>query len=148
MRESGVMDRTRYLESLRNVNIFAGCTKKQLDRVARVMTELAIPAGLTFIHENSPAYEFMVIESGTATVRRNGRKVATLGSGDVVGELALILHRPRSASVTADTDLKVLVVDARSFEPLLEEVPGLARRLLTTVAERLSQTAKPAELLH
>lgn len=142
------MDRTRYLESLRNVNIFAGCTKKQLDRVARVMTELVIPAGQTFIHENFLAYEFMVIESGTATVRRNGRKVATLGSGDVVGELALILHRPRSASVTADTDLKVFVVDARSFEPLLEEVPGLARRLLTTVAERLSQTAKPAELLH
>lgn len=142
------MSRTRYLESLRNVSIFAGCTKKQLDHVARVMTELVIPAGQTFIHENSPAYEFMIIETGTATVRRNGRKVASLGSGDVVGELALILHRPRSASVTADTDLKVLVVDARSFEPLLEEVPGLARRLLTTVAERLSQTAKPAELLH
>ena len=148
MRESDGMSRTRYLESLRNVGIFAGCTKKQLDQVARVMTELVIPAGQTFIQENSLAHEFIVIENGTATVRRNGRKVASLGSGDVVGELALILHRPRSASVTADTDLKVLVVDARSFEPLLDEVPGLARRLLTTVAERLSETAKPASMLH
>jgi len=148
MRESGVMNRTRYLESLRNVAIFAGCTKKQLDHVARVMTEVVIPAGQTFIHENSLAHEFMIIEKGTATVRRNGRKLATLSAGDVVGELALILHRPRTASVTADEALTVLVVDARSFEPLLDEVPGLARRLLTTVAERLSETAKPAELLH
>lgn len=148
MRESGGMSRSRYLESLRTVAMFSGCTKKQLDHVARVMTELVIPAGQTFIHENSLAHEFMIIEKGTATVRRNGRKVAQIGEGDVVGELALILHRPRTASVTADTDLTVLVVDARSFEPLLDEVPGLARRLLTTVAERLSQAAKPAELIH
>jgi CRP/FNR family cyclic AMP-dependent transcriptional regulator len=148
VRESGAMSRSRYLESLRNVAMFSGCTKKQLDHVARVMTELVIPAGNTFIHESSLAHEFMVIEQGTATVRRNGRKIAQLGPGDVVGELALILHRPRSASVTADTDLTVLVVDARSFEPLLDEVPGLARRLLTTVAERLSEAAKPSAIIH
>lgn len=142
------MSRTRYLDSLRSVALFNGCTKKQLDHVARVVTELVISAGDTFINEGSLAHEFMVIEEGSATVRRGGRKVATLGPGDVVGELALILHRPRNASVTADTDLRVLVVDGRSFDPLLDEVPGLARRLLTTVAERLSETAKPADLLH
>ncbi len=142
------MSKARYLAQLGNVSIFAGCTKKQLEHVARIVTELKIPAGANLMVEGSTAHEFVVIESGSAVVRRGGRKLAQLGKGDVVGELALVLHRPRNATVTAETDLTVLVVDARSFEKLLDEVPGLARRLLTTVAERLADNAKPSELLH
>ena len=66
----------------------------------------------------------------------------------MVGELALILRRPRTATVTADTDLNVLVVDERSFNTLLDDVPGLARQLLHTVAARMADNAKPAQLLN
>jgi CRP-like cAMP-binding protein len=142
------VSKTRYLDHLRNVPIFARCTKKQLDHVASIVTELRLPKGTEVMAEGSMAHEFIVIQTGTATVKRGGRKIASLGAGDVVGELALILHRPRNATVMAETDLSVLVVDARSFERLLNEVPGLARQLLTTVAERLADTSKPTELLH
>jgi len=142
------MSKSRYQDHLTKVPLFAGCTKKQLDHVASIVTELKIPAGEVLMHEGSVAHEFVIIESGSAGVRRGTRKVATLGAGDVVGELALVLNRPRNATVTAETDLKVLVVDSRSFNRLLDEVPGLARRLLTTVAERLADTSKPTALLH
>lgn len=140
------VSKTRYLDQLGKVGIFSGCTKKQLDHVASIVTELKMPPGTEMMTEGSTAHEFIIIQSGSAVVRRGGRKIASIGKGDVVGELALILHRPRNATVTADTECSVLVVDARSFEKLLDEVPGLARRLLTTVAERLADTAKPAQL--
>ena len=142
------MSKARYLNHLRNVSLFAGCTKKQLDHVASIVTELKLPAASVVMTEGSVAHEFLIIESGTAVVRRGGRKIAQLGPGDVVGELALLLQRPRQATVVADTDLTVLVVDARSFQRLLDEVPGLSRTLLATAAQRLADNAKPADLLH
>lgn len=142
------VSKARYLEHLRAVPMFANCTKKQLDQVARIVTELKISKGTNLMVEGEMVHEFVIIESGTASVRRGGRKVATVGPGDVVGELALILRRPRTATVTADTDVNVLVVDERSFNSLLDDVPGLARQLLHTVAERMADNAKPAELLH
>lgn len=142
------MSKSRYLDHIRNVPMFAGCTKKQLDHIASLVTELRIPPGEEVMVEGSVAHEFIVIESGSAIVKRGGKKLATLGPGDVVGELALILRRPRNATVVADTELTILVVDSRSFDRLIDEVPGLARRLLTTVAERLADNAKPRQLLH
>lgn len=142
------MSKARYLEHLRAVPMFSNCTKKQLEHVARIVTELKISKGTNLMVEGEMVHEFVIIESGSASVRRGGRKVATVGAGDVVGELALILRRPRTATVTADTDLNVLVVDERSFNALLDDVPGLARQLLHTVAERMADNAKPAQVLH
>jgi CRP-like cAMP-binding protein len=142
------MSRNRYLEHLRKVPIFSACTNKQLEHVARLVTEVNFPPGFTLMREGTLAHEFVIVESGTASVKKGGRKIASIGPGDVVGELALILDRPRNATVVADSEITLLAVDARSFEPLLDEVPGLARRLLTTVAERLADSGKPADLLH
>lgn len=144
----GDVSKSRYLNHLRNVPMFARCTKKQLEHVASIVTELSISKGTNLMVEGEMIHEFVIIESGTASVRRSGRKVATVGAGDVVGELAMILRRPRTATVTADSDLTVLVVDERAFNSLLDDVPGLARQLLQTVAERLADNAKPAQVLH
>lgn len=144
----GDVSKSRYLNHLRNVPMFARCTKKQLEHVASIVTELSISKGTNLMVEGEMIHEFVIIESGTASVRRGGRKVATVGAGDVVGELAMILRRPRTATVTADSDLTVLVVDERAFNSLLDDVPGLARQLLQTVAERLADNAKPAQVLH
>ena len=142
------MARDHYLEHLRSVPLLSGCTKKQLEQVASITTELRLPEGTTLMTEGTMAHEFIMIVSGTASVQRGGTTIADLGPGDVLGELALIMHRPRTATGVATSDMEVLVVDARSFGPLLDEVPGLARQLLTTVAERLSDGHSDDQLLH
>ena len=148
MWNNGAVSKSRYLNHLRNVPMFSRCTKKQLEHVASIVTELTIPKGTNLMVEGEMIHEFVIIESGSASVRRGGRKIASVGAGDVVGELAMILRRPRTATVTADSDLTVLVVDERAFNSLLDDVPGLARQLLHTVAERMADNAKPAQLLH
>lgn len=131
--------RDEYLEHLKTVPLFSQCTKKELTQLARLITPVTVHAGTTFIREGEIARELMIIEKGSATVRRNGRKVATLTTGAIVGELAVVLERQRNASVTADTDLEVLVIDSRSFSTLLDEIHGFARKLLHTVATRLAE---------
>jgi CRP-like cAMP-binding protein len=131
--------RDQYLESLRMVPLFSQCSKKELTEVARLVTPVVIHAGTTFIREGEIARELMIIEQGEATVKRKGRKLASLGPGAVVGETAVVLERQRNASVTADTDVSMLVIDSRAFGTLLDEVPGFARKILHTVATRLAE---------
>ena len=131
-----------YLKHLREIPFFAGCTKKELEEIAQLVTPITVHAGTTFIHEGSIANEMVIIDSGSVTVRRGGRKIATLGPGSVVGELAIILDRPRDSSVTVDEDSELLVLDRRSFSVLLDDVPGLAKKLLYTMAHRLADNAK------
>jgi CRP-like cAMP-binding protein len=70
-------------------------------------------------------------------VRRNGRRVGELGPGDAIGELSLLDHGPRTATVTAETELTALVLSAREFAGVIEEVPGLAQKLLGQLAARV-----------
>jgi CRP/FNR family transcriptional regulator, cyclic AMP receptor protein len=74
---------------------------------------------------------------GAATVRRNGKKVATLGPGSVVGELSLLDRGPRTATVTADTDCTLLVIDSRHFAGVLQDVPTLAGKIMAVLAGRI-----------
>jgi len=131
--------RDQYLDHLRTVPLFSQCSKKELNEVARLVTPVVIHAGTTFIREGEIARELMIIESGEATVRRKGRKIASLGQGAIVGETAVVLERVRNASVTADTDVSMLVIDSRAFGTLLDDVPGFARKILHTVATRLAE---------
>ena len=89
--------------------------------------------------EGDQGREAFVIIDGTATVKRNGRKVGTLGPGQSLGELSLLDHGPRTATVTADTDITVLVLSAREFAGVLEEVPSLAQKLLAQLAGRVRE---------
>jgi CRP/FNR family transcriptional regulator, cyclic AMP receptor protein len=135
------MARDEYLKHLASIPLFAECDKKELVEIGKLATEIEIPAGREFIKEGEFAQEMIVIIEGTATVTRGGEKIATLGSGDVVGELALLQHRPRNATVTADTKLDILVIDSGAMDALLDDIPGLAKHLLKTVASRLADPA-------
>jgi CRP/FNR family cyclic AMP-dependent transcriptional regulator len=77
--------------------------------------------------------------SGKAAVTRNGKKVANLGPGDYFGELALLDRRPRSATVTSETDMDVLVLSQRQFNGLLQSVPTIGRKMLSAMAGRLRE---------
>lgn len=90
------------------------------------------------MREGEPGHECFVIVTGTATVSRDGATVATLGSGAVVGELAPLTGGVRTATVTADSAMEVLVIAQREFNGLIEEVPGFAVQLLRNLAARMT----------
>jgi CRP-like cAMP-binding protein len=128
------MARLSHLDHLASVSLFSACSKKELQAVARASDQVDLAAGRALCEQGSIGREAFVILEGKAEVKRNGRKVATLGPGDTFGELALLDHGPRTATVTAVTPLKVLVIGAREFAGILDEVPPIAHKLLKSLA--------------
>ena len=131
--------RTSAADQLANVPLFSALSKRDLQRVAKASDEVAIEAGRTLVEQGRTGHEFFLILEGEAVVRRNNRKVATLGPGQHFGELAILDRGPRSASVVANTDMRVLVLGQREFVGVLDSIPGMSSKLLTTMAQRLRE---------
>src|SRR3954453_21589514 len=129
--------RNDYLDHLASVPMFAACSRKDLQRIARASDESAIPEGRELIRQGEIGREAFVIVDGKAKVERNGRKVATLGPGACIGELSLLDKGPRTATVIAETPLTVLVLGPREFSAVLDEVPGLSHKLLIALAQQV-----------
>lgn len=132
------------LEHLGRVRMFAAVPKKQLGLIGRAADEIRVPAGKILVEQGKPGFEFYLITEGQAVVTRNNRKVATLGPGEYFGELAVLDRRPRNATITAETDMELLVLGQREFSGLLDEVPGLAHKILQTMAGRLWEADQKA----
>jgi len=113
------------LDHLRAVRLFRNCSHKQLEHVASILDEVEIEAGRTLCRQGEAGHEAFVVISGEATVSVDGAEVDTIGPGHLVGEISLIDHGPRTATVVAKTAMEVLVVPGNRFSQLLEEVPGL-----------------------
>ena len=126
--------RDEHLKHLADVPLFASCSQKELRLIARAGTEVRMTAGTMIIDQGQTGREAFVVVNGTVTVKRNGRRIATLGPGAVVGELSLLDHGPRTATVICDTDCDLLVIDQRHFSGVISEVPSIARRLLENLA--------------
>src|SRR5271157_815086 len=124
--------------SLQGVPWFAACTDEQLREVARIAERLHIQAGEVILREGRLGRELFVILEGTATVTRAGRVVNIRHAGDYFGELAAIEAVPRSATVTATTDLEVLIIGPREFEAMME-IPGFRNALLTGMSRRIRE---------
>jgi CRP/FNR family cyclic AMP-dependent transcriptional regulator len=133
------MAREQYLDHLATVPLFAGASTKELRAVAKASVELTIDEGKEFVTQGDVGREAFIIVEGQADVSRGGQRIATLGPGDCVGELALLDHGPRTASVTAATPLTVLVLGPREFSGLLDEVPTLNHKMLTALASRVRE---------
>ncbi len=128
---------TDYLSHLANVPLFAGLSKRDLQRVGKVSEEVDVDAGRLIVDQGRTGHEFFLILDGAAAVKKNGRKTATLGKGQYFGELALLDRGPRSASVVAETPMTLLVLGQREFTGVLDEVPAMAHKMLATMAGRL-----------
>lgn len=128
-----------YVDHLASLPLFSSCSKRELQRIAKAGDEVSKEAGYVFVEQGEVGREACVILSGTVAVRRNGRKIATLGVGDQFGELALLDHGPRTATVVAETDVTVFVLTARNFRGVLEEVPPIAHKLMATLATRVRE---------
>ena len=133
------MARQSHLDHLASVPLFSACSKKELQAVARASDEIDLPAGRTLCEQDSIGREAFIIVAGKADVSRNGKKVATLGPGDCVGEMALLDHGPRTATVTAATDLSVLVIGAREFSAIIDDIPPIAHKLMRALAGRVRE---------
>lgn len=131
--------RDSHLDKLAEVPLFSACSRKDLQRIAKASDEVEVKAGRTLVDQGKTGHEFFLILDGKATVRASNRKLATLGPGDYFGELSLLSREPRDASVTADTDMKLLILGQREFTGLLDSIPGLASKILAIMARRLRQ---------
>jgi CRP/FNR family transcriptional regulator, cyclic AMP receptor protein len=133
------MAREQYLNHLASVPLFVGATTKELRQIAKATVELTIDEGKEFVTQGDIGREAFIIVEGRADVSRGGQKISELGPGDCVGELALLDHGPRTATVTAATPLTVLVLGPREFSGLLDEVPTLNHKILTALASKVRQ---------
>ena len=128
-----------YLDHLRNVPLFAGCTRKELERIARSGDEVKMTAGTLLVDQGQTGVEAFVVLDGAVTVKRNNRKMTTLGPGAIVGELSLLDHGPRTATAICDTDCSLFVISQRHFLAVLDDVPTIAHKLLAVLAGRIRE---------
>ena len=127
------------LKHLRYSPLFSSCSSKDLERIAKAGDRVTMAKGATMIKQGEPGKEAFIILSGKATVKRSGKKVATLGTGSVVGELSLLDHGPRTASVITDTECVMLVISQRQFLGVIDAIPALSHKLLGTLAGRIRE---------
>ena len=129
----------RRADLIADIGLFAGCSQKELARIGSLLTEVPIKAGRVLCKEGDPGTEAFIIADGECDVVLKGKKLATLGPGQVVGEMSLIDQAPRSATVSATGDMTVYVLESREFWSMVSESPLIARKLLKNLAQRLRE---------
>jgi CRP-like cAMP-binding protein len=119
--------------------LFSTCSKRQLAQFAALTVAADLTKGTVMTHQGAVGGLAYVIVTGQAEVTRDGKQIARLGPGDVVGELSLIDGKPRSATVTATTDLEVLELDGEDLRTLMKKAPPVVRKLLEALAQRVRE---------
>jgi CRP-like cAMP-binding protein len=132
---------------LGSIWLFSACPANQLRAIRRAVEEIDVEAGAVLVEEGTVGREFFFIVDGTATVKHGGRRVTSLGPGRYFGELSLLDRRPRNATIISETPMKLLVLEQRTFNGLLDSTPGMCHRLLVAMAGRLREADKK-EVMH
>ena len=132
------LKRTARLDVLRPVPLFAGLSPRDLERLAGIARELELPEARTVVREGDRGRELYVLVEGQAKAVKRGRRVATMHPGDVFGEIALVTGVPRTTTVTTETAVRLLVLTRADFQRLLREHPAIGRKMLESLALRLS----------
>jgi CRP-like cAMP-binding protein len=130
------------IELLKRTALFAQCTKAELLEVALGADEREAQEGERLTEEGRRGREFFVLVEGAVAVSRVGRKVAKLGPGDWFGEIAILTYKPRTATVTATSPVRLLVVSDGAFRRVVETTPRIALSVLRSVAERLEHDVR------
>ena len=133
------MARSSVAEQLATVDLFSTCTDRELAVIAQVTQPLSVEAGKHVVEQGQPGSELYLIVAGEADVVRDERPVARLGPGQYFGELAVLDNAPRGATVIAVTPLELFVLGQREVAAVLDEWPGVSRRMLTSLAARLRE---------
>ena len=134
------------VEALKQAPLFEGLSRKDLVELARLTEDLEVPAGKVLCKEGETGREFFVIIDGTVEVHAKGKRVATLGAGDFVGEIALLEKVPRMATVTAKTPLRFFVLTREAFRRLVDDNPAVERKVFRALAMRLLELSRDPTL--
>ena len=124
---------------LHSIPLFSECTLKEVRTVVDNSTERSLKAGTTIMEQGQTGREAYVLLEGNATIKRNGKKVASVKPGAVIGELSLLDKGPRTATVVADTDVVLLVVSEKALNAAIEHIPAISRKLLKALATRVRE---------
>src|SRR5262245_24037083 len=130
------------IERLERVPLFAGCTRRQLKAIARITDVFDAPPGTVLTRSGDPGNEFFLIVEGSARVDVSARKSSRLRAGDFFGEMSLLDGEPRSATVVAETLIRLLVINRKNFTRLLGDVPGMMQNLLVVLSRRVRQAER------
>ncbi len=125
------------VELIGSVPLFADCSRRELRELAETADEVVVPAGYVLTKEGATGREFVIIVEGAAEVVRRGKKVNTLGSGDFLGEIALVSRGLRTATVRTTQPTHALVLTASAFRGLLRRMPSIQTKILQALAERI-----------
>lgn len=132
------------MEWLKDVRLFEGCSRRQLRSIARIARVFDVAAGVVLTRAGDPGDEFFLIVDGTARAEVAADRYVALPPGEFFGEMSLLDGGPRSATVVADTPVRLLVISRRHFSVLLREVPALTQTLLVTLSKRVRQAEERA----
>jgi CRP/FNR family transcriptional regulator, cyclic AMP receptor protein len=133
-----MLRRNQKVELIRHAPLFAHVSKRQLEQIAQIADEIDLREGKEMTKQGSRGREFFVLLEGNADVKKNGRRINTLGPGDFFGEIALVSDTPRTASVIATSPVRALVITDRSFKRLMSDSPEIQERVLSALAARLA----------
>ncbi|HZA41707.1 MAG TPA: cyclic nucleotide-binding domain-containing protein [Actinomycetota bacterium] len=122
---------------LKDVSLFQGLSGKDLNDLGRWTDEVDIPEGKHLAEQGTFAYEFFVIEDGTADVIKNDEHIATLGPGEFFGEIGLLESERRTATVVATTPMRLIVMTGRDFNAMRSEMPHIHKQVEEKLQERL-----------
>jgi CRP-like cAMP-binding protein len=134
------------IEHFAKVPLFSKVSKKGLRLIASEADEFDVPAGKDLVREGELGRHLYVIVSGKARVHRSGRRIASLGPGDFFGEMALLSNVPRMATVTSETEMRVITLGSRELPPILEKEPAVTRAVLAVMADRICQNERLASM--
>ncbi len=123
---------------IQKVPLFSRLSKKGLEEVARIADELDLPSGKKMAKEGDRGREFFVLLEGEADVTKGDSRINKMKKGDFFGEIALVAKIPRTATVTATSDVRVLVINERDFAALIKNSPEIGRGVAEALAERIA----------
>jgi CRP-like cAMP-binding protein len=134
------------VEALKRAPLFEGLSRKELRKLAGATEDLSVDAGTVLCREGRLGREFFVIVDGEVEVTKGGKRIACRGAGEFFGEIALLTTTKRTATVTATTPLRCFILTRGDFRRVLDESPGVERKVMRALGERLVSYADPADL--
>ena len=132
------MIRAMDAQLLKDIPLFAELDDQQLRRVATFAEVTEVGAGAHLVDEGDFSYELMVVREGEARVVRRGEEIARLGAGDVIGEIGVLGRELRSATVIADTTMRLVTISHWQIRRLSRTDPELVERIRNVAAQRLN----------
>jgi CRP-like cAMP-binding protein len=126
---------------LKKIPVFADLGDDEIEAMARLASEVSVPEGKELVRQGDYSYDLLVIEEGTATVEREGRAIAELGPGNVVGEMGVLTREQRNATVTATSPMLLVTLDRWDVKKLAKQAPTALQHFQEMVEQRRGASA-------